>query len=114
MIRYGLLALFAGLIGAGVLHFVGPFHIADSVTMRIVGGILRGILVAVVVTIVYVALLAKFDTRNFQLALGLLGTRIPPLRRFAPQQPATETPREEPDADSSDGPNPSEDPAGDR
>lgn len=85
MIRYGLLALFSGLIAAGVLHFVGPFHIADSITMRIVGGILRGILVAVVVTIVYVALLAKFDSRNFESALGLLGTRIPPLRRFAPQ-----------------------------
>ena len=89
--------------------------------MRIVGGILRGILVAVVVTIVYVALLASFDTRNFKLALGLLGTRIPPLRRFAPQpatetqepdaqtqqssteesKPATEAPREEPDVDSS-------------
>ncbi|MDO5049026.1 MAG: lipid II flippase MurJ [Actinomycetaceae bacterium] len=96
MLRYGALAVVSGLVGAGVLHFIGPFHIADSVTMRVIGGIARGAIVAVVVTIVYVTLLALFDRANFTRALGMAGTRIPPLRRFAPQ-PGAEVQRNRPE-----------------
>lgn len=89
MVKYGAIAVGAGLLGMGALHFVGAFDTSNTVTGAIWGGFWRAVLVAVVVSVGYFALIATIDRRNFQTALGMLGSRIPYFRRFASEETAS-------------------------
>lgn len=83
MVKYGGFAVLSGLVGAGGLHFIGPFDTSGTVTGATVGGVWRAVVVAIVVSVVYFALVALFDRATFGYAAGLLSKRIGFLRRFA-------------------------------
>lgn len=89
MVKYGAIAVGAGLLGMGALHIVGTFDTSNTVTGAIWGGFWRAVLVAVVVSVGYFALIATIDRQNFQTALGMLGSRIPYFRRFASEEAAS-------------------------
>lgn len=94
VLHFGTLAILSGLAGAGVLHIIGAYQSGDSTAIRFLGAAARGILVALIVSITYFALLYFTDREGSLRSLRLISHRIPLLARLLPSENKAEaTPR---------------------
>lgn len=89
---YSGISIVSGLVAVGALHLVGPFAPGERYLVKFLGAAWRGVLVVVVVTLVYLLLMAVFERRGFESVLQTLGKRIPVLKRLADKIPTAVLP----------------------
>ncbi|MDO5720294.1 MAG: lipid II flippase MurJ [Actinomycetaceae bacterium] len=91
VLHFGTVAIISGLAGAGVLHLIGAYQSGDSLAIRFFGAAVRGVLVAVIVTLIYFTLLYFTDREGSERSLRLVSGRIPFLARLLPTETTPDT-----------------------